>query len=240
MVFAVALVVSNIVAAKTVMTGFTLFGSPVVVPSAVVCYFLTFLMTDVVGELWGRKEAAQIVKWGFVCQVFACILIGVAQLLPAASGEMQGAYELLLGQNVIFVIASLLAYLTSQSWDVLVFHGIRDRFLKSGKGNAWRWVWNNASTMSSQAIDTVIYITIAFGSAWAGSSDVAMVPLLLGMMVGHTRASLSSPPSTRPSSTSSRAKAVRASSLLPKMRKRTELFYASFSSSLHIIREQDE
>ena len=77
-------------------------------------------MTDVVGELWGRKEAAQIVKWGFVCQVFACILIGVAQLLPAASGEMQGAYELLLGQNVIFVIASLLAYLTSQSWDVPV------------------------------------------------------------------------------------------------------------------------
>ena len=68
MVFAVALVVSNIVAAKTVMTGFTLFGSPVVVPSAVVCYFLTFLMTDVVGELWGRKEAAQIVKWGFVWQ----------------------------------------------------------------------------------------------------------------------------------------------------------------------------
>lgn len=185
MVFAVALVVSNIVAAKTVMTGFTLFGSPVVVPSAVVCYFLTFLMTDVVGELWGRKEAAQIVKWGFVCQVFACILIGVAQLLPAASGEMQGAYELLLGQNVIFVIASLLAYLTSQSWDVFVFHGIRDRFLKSGKGNAWRWVWNNASTMSSQAIDTVIYITIAFGLGMGWLFDVAMVPVLLGMVVGQ-------------------------------------------------------
>lgn len=163
MVFAIALVVSNMVAAKTIATGFTLFGTAVVVPSAVICYFITFLMTDVVGEIWGRKEAQLIVKWGFVCQVIACVLIAIAQVLPAANPEMQGSYEMLLGQNVVFVIASLLAYLTSQSWDVFVFHKIRGFFLSRGKSSAWRWVWNNASTMSSQAIDTVIYITVAFG-----------------------------------------------------------------------------
>ena len=62
MVFAIALVVSNMVAAKTIATGFTLFGTAVVVPSAVICYFITFLMTDVVGEIWGRKEAQLIVS----------------------------------------------------------------------------------------------------------------------------------------------------------------------------------
>lgn len=185
MVFAIALVVSNMVAAKTIATGFTLFGSAVVVPSAVICYFLTFLMTDVVGEIWGRKEAQLIVRWGFVCQVIACCLIAVAQMLPAASAEMQGAYEMLLGQNVVFVIASLLAYLTSQSWDVFAFHGIRDRFMRRGKGPAWRWVWNNVSTMSSQAIDTVIYITVAFGIGMGWLFDAAMVPTLLAMMVGQ-------------------------------------------------------
>ena len=185
MVFAIALVVSNMVAAKTIATGFTLFGTAVVVPSAVICYFITFLMTDVVGEIWGRKEAQLIVKWGFVCQVIACALIAIAQMLPAANPEMQSSYEMLLGQNVVFVVASLLAYLTSQSWDVFVFHKIRGFFLSRGKSSAWRWVWNNASTMSSQAIDTVIYITVAFGIGMGWAFDTAMLPTLLAMMVGQ-------------------------------------------------------
>lgn len=185
MVFAVALVTSNMVAAKTIATGFTLFGVAVVVPSAVICYFLTFLMTDVVGELWGRAQAQLVVKWGFVCQVFACLLVATAQLLPAASDQMQGAYEMLLGQNVVFVIASLLAYLASQSWDVFVFHRIRAFFMNRGKSRAWRWVWNCASTMSSQAIDTVIYIGIAFGIGMGWALDPVMLPTLGAMMVGQ-------------------------------------------------------
>lgn len=185
MVFAVALVTSNMVAAKTIATGAVLFGVPVVVPSAVICYFLTFLMTDVVGEIWGRAQAQLLVKWGFVCQVFACCLVAIAQLLPAASESMQASYEMLLGQNVIFVIASLAAYLASQSWDVFVFHRIRAYFLTRGKGRAWRWVWNNASTMSSQAIDTVIYILVAFGFGMGWLFDSSLLPMLAAMMVGQ-------------------------------------------------------
>lgn len=185
MMFAVALVVSNMIAPKTVVTGFELFGSAVLVPSAVVCYFLTFLITDVVGELWGRKEAAIIVSWGFACQVFACVLILIAQLLPAASPEMQVSYEMLLGQNFVFVIASLLAYAMSQSWDVFIFHKIRNAMLRTNRSRSWRWVWNNASTMSSQAIDTIIYIAIAFGLGMGWFFDSLMVPALFAMMIGQ-------------------------------------------------------
>lgn len=185
MVFAVVLVVSNMIASKTVTTGFTLFGTSVVVPCAVICYFITFLMTDVVGEIWGPKEAGSLVKWGFVCQVLASALILIAQWLPAASDQMQDAYTMLLGQNLVFVTASLVAYLASQSWDVFIFHKIRVWFLSKGKSPAWRWVWNNVSTMSSQAIDTVIYISIAFGLGMGWYSDANMVPVLMGMMVGQ-------------------------------------------------------
>ena len=59
MLFAVALVISNVVAAKTIQTGIPLFGSTILVPCAVVCYAVTFLMTDVIGEIWGPKEALQ-------------------------------------------------------------------------------------------------------------------------------------------------------------------------------------
>ncbi len=185
MVFACALVISNMIAAKTIQTGIPLFGSTIVVPSAVICYCITFLMTDVVGEIWGREEAQQIVRWGFICQLIACVLIAIAQLMPAANVEMQASYEMLLGQNIIFVAASLLAYILSQSWDVFFFHKIRNYFLARGKSTAWRWVWNNGSTMTSQIIDTVVYIGIAFGFGMGWLFNSAMLPTLAAMMVGQ-------------------------------------------------------
>ncbi len=185
MIFAVALVVSNMIAAKTIQTGIPLFGSTIVVPSAVICYCITFLMTDVVGEIWGRAEAQQIVKWGFVCQIIACCLIALGQIMPAADQGMQVSYEMLLGQNVVFVIASLSGYVLSQSWDVYIFHKIRNYFLAHDKGSSWRWVWNNASTMTSQIIDTVVYIGIAFGLGMGWLFDPTMMPTLAAMIVGQ-------------------------------------------------------
>lgn len=185
MVFAVSLVVANLVTAKTIQTGIPLFGSTIILPGAAVCYAITFLMTDVVGEIWGRKEAQTIVFGGFACQVLAVVLVLFTQQLPAADPNMQNAYDLLLGQNVIFVIGSMVAYFASQSWDVWIFHKIRDRVLE-GKGTPRsRWLWNNASTMTSQIIDTVVFVGIAFGIGFGWLFDSAMLPQLGAMMVGQ-------------------------------------------------------
>ena len=185
MVFAVALVIANVVTAKTVQTGIPLFGSTILVPSAVVCYCITFLMTDIVGEIWGRKEARTIVIGGFICQVLALCLILVAQALPAADPEMQTSFNMLLGQNGVFVIASMAGYLLAQSWDVFVFHKIRNRVLAQGGSVRSRWIWNNASTMTSQLIDTVVFISIAFGIGFGWLFDPAMIGQLGAMMVGQ-------------------------------------------------------
>lgn len=187
MFFAVALVTSNVVAAKTIQTGIPLFGGTVLVPVSVICYAITFLMTDTVGEIWGAKEARNVVIAGFACQVMATILIIIAQHLPGGDPEMQAAFDTLLGQNVVFVIASLTAYLLSQSWDVFIFHRIRNRHLaKHGEeGRRSRWIWNNASTMTSQIIDTFVFIGIAFGLGFGWLFDAAMVPQLFAMMVGQ-------------------------------------------------------
>lgn len=182
MVFAVALVISNVVTAKLFATGLTLFGMPLNLPGAAVCYAITFLMTDVIGELWGKKEANRTVRWGFVAQVVASLLIVMTQHLPAASAEVQTAYDTLLGQNWVFVIGSLSAYFASQSWDVWVFHKIRDKFDGDPKK---RWIWNNASTMTSQIIDTVVFIGISFGLGFGWLFDPSMRTSLIGMMVGQ-------------------------------------------------------
>ena len=190
MVFAMVLVISNVLTAKTVATGIELFGAPMMVPSAVICYCVTFLMTDVISEIWGPREARQVVFGGLLCQVCACALIMLAQALPAADPAMQASFDMLLGQNAVFVLASLTAYLLSQSWDVFVFDRLRKRVMaREGLGESERsrkrWIWNNASTMTSQIIDTVVFISIAFGFGFGWFFDSAMLPQLGLMMLGQ-------------------------------------------------------
>lgn len=186
MVFAVSLVIANVVTGKIIDTGIPFIdGTTIALPGAALCYAITFLMTDVVGEVWGKKEAATIVKWGFCCQILATLLIVFTQYLPAVDPNMQDAYVMLLGQNAVFVAGSLVAYLCSQSWDVWVFHKIRNKFIKEENGHRKRWIWNNASTMTSQIIDTVVFVGIAFGFGFGWLFDLAMLPALLGMMIGQ-------------------------------------------------------
>ena len=92
---------------------------------------------------------------------------------------------MLLGQNWVFVIGSMVAYFASQSWDVWVFHKIRDRVLAKGGSDRARWLWNCASTMTSQIIDTVLFIGIAFGFGFGWLFDPVMLPQLGAMMVGQ-------------------------------------------------------
>lgn len=159
-IFVVSLIISNVVTGKLVATGLYFSGVEMVLPGAMVCYALTFLMTDVIGEIWGKSQANECVKLGFISQLIALILIQLTKYLPAYDSSMQGAYNMVLGQGWLYVLASLLAYYTAQTWDVWIFHKVRNRFNGNPK---LRWIWNNFSTITSQLIDTMIFITIAFG-----------------------------------------------------------------------------
>ncbi|NLA24289.1 MAG: queuosine precursor transporter [Bacteroidales bacterium] len=186
MVFAISLIIANMVTAKLFITPISLFGVPITLPGAVFCYTITFLMTDVIGEIWGAERANRTVKFGFIVQILASILILLTQFLPATDPEMQKAYEMLLGQNWIFVIGSLTAYACSQTWDVFFFHKIRNRYIqkhKTTKGG--KWIWNNLSTMTSQIIDTIIFITISFGLGFGWLFNREMWPVLGAMIVGQ-------------------------------------------------------
>ena len=151
-IFVIGLVISNIVAAKVV----TFWGF--VAPAAVVVYPLTFLMTDIIGEIWGKAEANRTVRNGLLCQLISLVLIGAAIALPVAPfADNQAAFTAILGNTFRMVFASLMAYIAAQSWDVFIFHLLKDK-----TGEKYKWLRNNASTMSSQIIDTLIFITIGF------------------------------------------------------------------------------
>lgn len=175
-VFIVSLVVSNVITGKVIDTGLSLFGNPITVAGAIVCYPICYLITDIVGELWGKQEANKIVKYGFIGQIIATLIIAITTYTPYIDPEMQYAYTKLLGQNWVFVVGSLFAYLVSQYLDVHIFHRLKQKFEKH------KWIRNNASTMLSQFVDTAIFITIAFGFGfgWIFDNQVALLNMLIG------------------------------------------------------------
>ena len=186
MLFGICLVISNVVTGKLIDTGLTLFGTPITLPGAALCYAITFLITDIVGEIWGSYRANLLVRGGMIGQILATTLIIFTQYLPAADPEMQTVYVALLGQNWIFVVGSLIAYICSQSWDVFVFHELRTWYIvKHGSRDGGRWLWNNLSTLTSQIIDTVLFIGISFGLGFGWLFSAEMRPILWAMMVGQ-------------------------------------------------------
>lgn len=172
-VFVMLLVLANIFASKVV----NFWG--LVIPSAVVCYPFTFLITDIIGEIYGKEEANKTVKLGFICQMISLMLIFIAIRLPIYeySSASQEQFVAVLGSSFRVVFASMIGYLCSQKWDVFIFHKIRDKYInKKGSTKGGKWIWNNVSTMTSQILDTAIFITIAF---WG------VVPNILTMILSQ-------------------------------------------------------
>lgn len=165
--FVMSLLVSNVTASKIISIG------NLIVPAAVVAYAITFLCTDVIGELYGKEEANKTVRLGFILQLFSIGLLYVAIKLPPAPFmvEYNEVFQQVLGQSLRVVIASLIAYTISQFNDVYIFHKLKDIH-----GSKHKWLRNNLSTITSQLIDTSIFITIAF---------YGIVPNLWALILGQ-------------------------------------------------------
>lgn len=176
-IFSAALVISNVLSTKLMEIG------PLIVPGGVICYAVTYLMTDVIGEVYGKAAAGQVVRQGLLCQVICMALIQLTLLLPGADKAIDEAYNTALGMSLWFTLAGLIAYIISQTIDVEVFHHIRQRLILKGKG--YRWVWNNVSTLSSQALDTIIFLGVAFGLGMKYLFDASTCGLLLRMMMSQ-------------------------------------------------------
>lgn len=184
--FAISIVIANVTGARTITTGLHIGPIELALSGGAITYAVTFLCTDIIGEIWGKATAQRVVKYGFIGQIFATACIMLTGVFPATDVVMDNAYQTLLGQNWIFVIGSLSAYLVSQSWDVAVFHAIRDRYIaKHGSTKGGRWLWNNGSTITSQIWDTVIYavISFGFGLGWVHTHEGRMQ--LIGIIIGQ-------------------------------------------------------
>lgn len=125
-------------------------------------YPLTFLVTDVLSEIYGRKRANLVVTAGLLASLFTLLIVTLAQWAPAAewSPVSDSEFDHVMGSTVLAVAASMIAYLLAQYLDVRIFH-----FWKHLTGGKHLWLRNNLSTIPSQVVDT---LTVLFVLCWAG------------------------------------------------------------------------
>lgn len=181
-VFVTSLLTSNIISSNgMILTNFHIGNIQLLAPAAVLAYALTFLGTDIIGQIWGKKEANIAVLFGFAAQVLCSMLIYLTPIIFKPWFQGSETYTALNSLGW-FTLGSLIAYGCSQTWDVFVFHKIKD-WAKNKYGeekyNKQRWIWNNGSTMTSQIIDTAIFIGIGFGVG-LGMKGMELIGLMIG------------------------------------------------------------
>lgn len=146
---------------------------PMVVAIGVLPYPITFLCTDLISELYGKKTANITVWTGLVINLWIIFILWIAGILPGVSNQLPDPALFFKIQKLAFgaVTASMIAYLTAQFCDIHVFHRI-----KKATNNRHLWLRNNGSTLISQFIDStaVILITHYYAQALPINSDLPL------------------------------------------------------------------
>ena len=124
-------------------------------------YPVTFLVTDIISEIYGLKKANQVVTAGLVASMFMLIVVSIANFVTATSWSPVNneIFNQVFGLSAAAVFASMLAYLFAQYIDIRLFH-----FWKKLTNGKHLWLRNNASTIFSQFIDTfsVLFLLCTF------------------------------------------------------------------------------
>jgi len=120
-------------------------------------YPITFLITDLISEIYGRKQANQVVLVGLFAAFFSIFIVLLADFVPAmdSSAVDDATFTQVFGLSPIGVLASMIAYLLAQFIDIRIYH-----FWKRITKGKHLWLRNNFSTFTSQLIDTFTVITL--------------------------------------------------------------------------------
>ena len=151
-IFITCLITANIIAVKLI----SIFGF--VLPAAIVIFPISYIVGDVLTEVYGYSRARQVIWLGFLCNLIAVAAIWIGGLLPSASfWEGQEAYQQILGFTPRLLIASFIAYLIGEFANSFVLAK-----MKIATQGRWLWTRTIGSTLVGQGLDSLVFITVAF------------------------------------------------------------------------------
>ena len=150
--FAICLLISNILATKIILVGSW------AAPAGVLIFPIAYIINDVIVEVWGYQKARLIIWSGFAVNIMAVMFFTLALVVPAAPfWKNQEAFATILGSTPRIIAASLLAYLTGSFLNAYVMSKVK--ILMKGKDFSVRAI---LSTLVGEAADSFIFIIIAF------------------------------------------------------------------------------
>jgi queuosine precursor transporter len=151
-IFVSCLITANIIAVKVISAG------PFIFPAAIVVFPISYIFGDILTEVYGYRIARKIIWLGFACNLFFVFFTWVGQILPPASfWEGQAAYKNILGYTWRLLAASICGYLVGEFVNSFIM--AKMKILTKG-----RWLWSRTigSTIAGQALDTSLFIVIAY------------------------------------------------------------------------------
>lgn len=164
---AISAILANIQVCKNV----DIFGLSTTVGN--VLYAASFLVTDILSEKYGKKAAQKAVYIGiFTTVIFLIGTQGLLRFVPNENDMMNGPMTELFGFVPRVAIGSIIGYICSQSIDVALYHFI---WKKTGDSKKMLWLRNCGSTLTSQAVDTVVFTFIAFWGVYENSVFVSIL-----------------------------------------------------------------
>lgn len=167
-VFVTCLITANFIIVKQISIG------NLVLPAAIIIFPLSYIIGDILTEVYGYQQARRVIWLGFVCNLIAVVAIWVGKILPSAPVfEAQSAYERILGSTPRFLLASFVAYLAGEFANSFVLAKMKIR-----TRGRWLWMRTIGSTLVGQGIDTLIVLTIAF-------AGVLPLSVLGNMILSH-------------------------------------------------------
>jgi len=150
--FVTTLLIANIIAVKLIDVGGW------ILPAGTLIFPVSYILGDVLTEVYGYRRARQVIWLGFGCNLLAVISIWLAQVLPPAGfWDGQAAFERILGYTPRLLAASFLAYLLGEFTNAFVLAKLK--ILTRGR---WLWTRTIGSTVVGQLLDSTVFITVAF------------------------------------------------------------------------------
>lgn len=170
--YVIFIALSQILATKIAV--FDLGFTEITAPAAVLIFAVTFLITDIVNEKFGRKETHKMIFIAFITQVamVAFIYIGT-YLQPAPFWQNQQAWELIFGLVPRITLASWITFLVSENLDAYLF-----ALIKRLTGGNYLWIRNAGSSIISLSVDTVLFVSLAFYG-----TGLPIWPLMIGQFL---------------------------------------------------------
>ncbi len=185
--FITSLVVSNLIFQKFFYwypLDIKIFGTKLFeISVGILPYPITFLITDLISEIYGKKRANDVVVTGIFASLFSLLIIYTASNVPATSWSYinDDLFNTVFGNSTIAVFASMLTYLFAQFIDIQIYH-----FWKRLTKGKHLWLRNNFSTWFSQFIDTFTIVTLlcSFGIIeWGNFKGLLISGVLFKMFI---------------------------------------------------------